>query len=75
MTELIAAIAVLAGLLIGYNTAVIALSYVCGTVWNALGRWQAMLAGRVIPKPMMLLSTVAVPEAPVRCCCTAGAGA
>ena len=75
MTGLIAAIVVLAGHLIEYSTAVIALSYAYGVVWAASGRWQAMLTGHAIPGPLMLLGTIAVPEAPVGCCCTAGAGA
>ena len=65
MTGLIAAIVVLAGHLIEYSTAVIALPYVYGTVWAALGRWQAMLT----------VGTIAVPEAPVGCCCTSAVGA
>ena len=75
MTGLIAAIVVLADRLIEYSTADIALSYVYGMVWTASGRWQAMLVGRAIRGPLTSLDTMAVPKAPVGCCCTAGAGA
>lgn len=75
MTGLIAAIVVLADRLIEYSTAAIALSYVYGMVRTASGRWQAMLVGRAIRGPLTSLDTMAVPKAPVGCCCTAGAGA